>query len=66
MSDVKSKIKFRHQAFAHVAPYLYPMLFQNSSFCLNIDTVDTETTISGKEFHMLINLCVKRFLSIEA
>ena len=38
------------------------MQFQySSSVCLNIDTVDAETTVSGKEFHMLITLRVKRF-----
>ena len=42
--------------------YLYLMQFQySSSFCLNTDTVDAETTASGKEFHMLITLSVKKF-----
>ena len=64
MSDLKLKIKFRHHA--GLCMYPYPMLFQNSSsFCLNIDTVDAETTVSGRKFHVLITLCVKSFLSIE-
>ena len=55
MIDINSKIKFRHQAFVHIQ---YPMQFQySSSFNLNIDTVDADTTVSGKEFHML--LCKK-------
>ena len=55
-----SKIKFRHQAF--VATYPYPIQFQySSSCCLNTDTEDADTTASGKEFHILITLCVTKF-----
>ena len=41
------------------------MQFQySSSFCLNIDTVHAETTVSGKEFHML--LCKKVFSQLKS
>ena len=65
MSDVKSKIKFKQQAFVHIHILCY-ILQNSSSFCLNIDTVDAETTVSGKNFHMLITLCVKVFSQVKS
>ena len=57
---IKSKIKFRHQAFVHIH-ILCNSNSYSSNFRLSIDTVDTETTVCGKEFHMLITFCVKKF-----
>ena len=57
----KSKLKFRHQVFVHI----HILCISNTPqvFVLNIDTVNAETTVSGKELHMLITHCVKKVFS---
>ena len=57
----KSKLKFRHQVFVHI----HILCISNTPqvFVLNIDTVNAETTVSGKEMHMHVDnsLCKKVF-----